>query len=232
MSSKIKVDIPGYYKTKKQLERMKTAPQRALASAEVDLKDRVPKWIAAGVADRYNLDGGKDKSKAAVSSGKVGKLRIKGGLINDTLRFEYSGRSLTPTHFGMKPTVKPPFGSEYTLKWKVLRAGKETKAKIKKLTKKQRKNIGRNFTHQSTQNSPRSPWMLQPTGANSADKTQYIPFQRRGQTDPFRYAARGPALPQMIKEKGKKLRPEVAKHFNKNLETRVNAAINRVMPKK
>lgn len=216
---------------------MKTAPAKALKAAENDIRDRAPGWIAAGVADRYAIsDGTSSKSsvsKKEVLSGNIGKLRIKGSLNNNTtMRLEYSGRSLTPVHFGMKPISKPQPGSAYTLKWKVLRGGKGTTAKIKKLTKKQRKNMGRNFTHQSTQNSQRSPWMLQPTGAKDLDKTQYIPFQRRGQTEPFRYVARGPALPQMVKNKNGELHPEVAEHFNENLEKRITHNINRFMPKK
>ena len=237
MSSKIRVDIPDYYKTKKQIERMKTAPEKALKAVESDIRDRAPGWIAAGVADRYALSDGKSSknsvSKKEVLSGKVGKLRIKGSLKNNSMVLEYSGRPLTPAHFGMKPIKKPTPGSAYTLKWKVLRGSKGTTAKIKRLTKKQWKNIGRNFTHQSTQNSQRSPWMLQPTGANSLDKTQYIPFQRRGQTEPFRYVARTVSLPQMVtKGKNGALRPEVEKHFNENLEKRVTNAINRYMPRR
>ena len=236
MGKKISVEIPDYYKLKKQVERMKTAPQKALQSLNGDLKDRVPTWIAAGVADRYAISNGegagKNISKKEVLNGEVGRLRIKGSLQNHNLTFEYSGRSLTPIHFSMNPISKPKSGTPYTLKWKVLRGGKGTSAKIKKLTKKQRKNIGRNFTHQSTQNSQQSPWMLQPTGNRKEGGVNYIPFQRRGQTNPFQYVARAPSLPQMIKDKSGQLRPDVAKHFEKNLEKRIAANINRYMPKK
>lgn len=233
----VKVEIKDYQKLKRQIERMKKAPEKALKAAENDIRDRAPGWIAAGVADRYAISNGegagKNISKKEVLSGKVGTLRIKGSLKNNTMVLEYSGRPLTPMHFGMNPIKKPTPGSAYTLKWKVLRGGKGTTPKIKKLTKKQLKNIGRNFTHQSTQNSQRSPWMLQPTGAKDLEKTQYIPFQRRGQTEPFKYVARGPSLPQMVtKGKNGPLRPEVAAHFNENLEKRITHNINRFMLKK
>ena len=146
------------------------------------------------------------------------------------MQLEYSGRHLTPVHFGMKPTGTQQPGAAYTLKWKVLRAGKGTTAKIRKLTKKQRKNIGRNFTRQGTQNSPHSPWMLQKTGAMDLDKVQAIPFQGRGQTNPFDTVARAVSLPQMItKGKNGELHTEVAKHFNENLEKRITHNINRFM---
>ena len=233
----VKVEIKDYQKLKRQIERMKTAPEKALKAVENDIRDRAPGWIAEGVAERYALSDGKS-SKDSVSkkeglSGKVGKLRIKGSLKNNTMVLEYSGRPLTPAHFGMKPITKPTPGSAYTLKWKVLRGSKGTTAKIKKLTKKQRKNIGRNFTNQSTQNSQRSPWMLQPTGNTKEGGTNYIPFQRRGQTEPFNYVARTVSLPQMVtKGKNGALRPEVKKNFNEKLEKRVTNAINRYMPKR
>lgn len=233
----VKGGIKGYKQLVKELKALKSAPEKALKAAENDIRDRAPGWIAAGVADRYAIsngtDSGKSISKKEVLSGNIGKLRIKGSLKNNTMVLEYSGRPLTPVHFGMKPISRPQPGTPYTLKWKVLRAGKGTTAKIKKLTKKQQKNIGRNFTHKGTQNSQRSPWMLQPTGAKDLEKIQYIPFQRRGQTEPFRHVARAVSLPQMItKGKDGPLRPEVAKHFDENLEKRITHNINRFMPKK
>lgn len=233
----VKIEIKDYQKLMKQMQRLKTAPEKALKATENDIRDRAPGWIAAGVAERYALSNGKSSkdsvSKKEVLSGKVGKLRIKGYLNNNTMRLEYTGRSLTPVHFGMKPISRPKAGSAYTLKWKVLRGGKGTTAKIKKLTKKQRKNISRNFTNQGTQNSQRSPWMLQPTGAKDASKVQYIPFQRRGQAEPFKYVARTVSLPQMVaKGKNGPLRPEVEKHFAENLEKRITHNINRFLPKR
>lgn len=224
--------IKNYKALRKQIEDLKKAPQKVLIETEKEIRKKAPGWIASGVADRYNLEGGRiGDAKKAVLSGKIGTTRIKGRLVDSTMRIEYSGRSLTPTHFGMTPINKPKPGSEYTLKWKVLRGGKGTKAKIKKLTKKQRKALSKNFSSKGSQNSPQSPFMLQPTGAKSEDKVQYIPFQRRGQTEPFRYVARGPALPQMVTNKDKQLRPEVVKHLNENLEKRFNHFCDRYIGK-
>ena len=225
--------LKGYKQLVKELDKMKKAPKKVLAAAEADIRKRAPGWIASGVVERYNLEGGKREGKAAMLKGKVGDLKIEGSLQNKTMALKYSGRLLTPVHFGMKPISRPQPGTPYTLKWKVLRASKGTTAKIKKLTKKQLKNIGHNFQHEGTQNSPKSPWMLQPTGAKDADKTQYIPFQRRGQSDPMKHVARTVSLPQMITEgKNGPLRPEVAKHFDENLEKRIAHNIDRYMGKK
>ena len=213
---------------------MKDAPKRAISSIDADIRKRAPGWIASGVVDRYNLEGSKGAGKKVILGGKVGELEIDGSLKEKALRLKYSGRLLTPVHFGMRPTVKPSPGTQYTLKWQVKRTdGKPFRAHIKKLTKKQRAAMGKNFTGSGTQNSPRSPWMLQPTGAKSTDKTQYIPFQRRGQTEPFKHVAKTVSLPQMIR-KGKDgpLHPEVAKHLYENLEKRINHNINRHIGKK
>ena len=219
MAIKISVD---YKKLKRQLDKMKKAPYKALRQAEADIRKRAPGWIASGVVERYNLEGSKSKGKAAILDGSVGRLKIDGSLVNNDLKFKYSGRRLTPVHFGMTPKIKPFPGSPYTLKWKVRRDGPGAKIKIKKLTKKQRANIGRNYTHQSTQNSPKSPWMLQPTGAKDVGKTQYIPFQRRGQSDPFGYVKKSISLPQMVTQgKGGPPHPEVAKHLYENAEKRI-----------
>ncbi len=230
----IKIGIKDYKQVIKQLDKMKDAPKKALEATEADIKKRAPGWIASGVVERYNLEGAKGAGKKAILSGKVGELEIDGSLQNKTLHLKYSGRLLTPTHFGMSPTTKPASGKQYTLKWKVKRTdGKPFKSHVKKLTKKQKSALAKNFTASGSQNSPRSPWMLQPTGAKSADKVQYIPFQRRGQTEPFNHVAKTLSLPQMIR-KGKDgpLHPEVAAHFYENLEKRVTHNLNRYMGKK
>ena len=229
----VKCEIKNHKKIVNELNKMKEAPKRALAAAEADIRKRAPGWIASGVVDRYNLEGGKRAGKTAILNGEVGNLEIKGSLLKNDMEFHYSGRLLTPTHFGMNPTDKPKPWTPYTLKWKVLKASKGTTVKIKELRKKQKKNIGRNYTHQSTQNSPKSPWMLQYTGNKKEDGVNYIPFQRRGQSDPMKHVARTVSLPQMVTQgKDGPLRPEVATHFHENLEKRVMHNINRYMGKK
>ena len=230
--SSVTCTIKGYQELKKEIQKMRQAPKKVLDGFEGDIKKRAPGWIAQGVVKRYNLEGSVNEGKRAVTNGGIGDLEFNGSIHNGTLSLKYTGRKLSPKHFGMDPTIKPKPGTAYTMKWKVLRGGKGTKKKIKKLTKKQLKNIGRNFTHQSTQNSQRSPWMLQPTGAKDSDKTQYIPFQRRGQTEPFGYVARTVSLPQMVtKGKNGNLHDEIAPIFNEKMENRYNHYVKRYMGK-
>lgn len=131
----IKGGIKNLNQIKRELDKMRKAPQKALTAIEADIRERAPKWIAAGVADRYALEGAKNNSKKAVLSGNIGSLAIRGSIRNNTMQLVYSGRPLTPVHFNMKPTGTQQPGAAYTLKWKVLRVGKGTTAKIKKLTK-------------------------------------------------------------------------------------------------
>ena len=217
-------EIKYYNDVKKKLEAMKKAPKKVLDRVESDIKTRGPGWIAKGVVERYNLEGSAAKGRKAILDGDVGNLKIKGSL-TDGLSLVYSGRQLTPVHFGMKPTIRPEMGTPYTLKWQVLKeTTKPVNVKIKKLTKKQRKNIGRNLTGQGIRTSERSPWMLQPTGTNNPDKVPYIPFQRTKSTGRKMYhVARTVSLPQMVTQgKDGPMHPASKKYFNEGLSKRLD----------
>ena len=216
---------------KKEIEKMKKAPKAVLDRTENDIRVRGPSWIAQGVVERYNIGGGKGKGKKEILGGKIGKLKITGSFAKKTLQLEYSGRRLTPVHFGMKPTIKPTPGSTYTMKWKVLQDGRPMQSKVKKLTKKQRSALGKNFTGQGTRTSERSPWMLQTTGTSNVDKVPYIPFQRTKSTgNKMAHVARAVSLPQMVtKGKNGPFHPEIEKIFNENLEKRFNHHMERLM---
>ena len=91
-----------------------------------------------------------------------------------------------------------------------------------KLTKKQRAALGKNFTRSGTQNSPKSPWMLQHTGNTKAEGIDYIPFQRRKQPGKFDEVMRTVSLPQMVTQgKNGPLRPEVEARFTEALAKRL-----------
>lgn len=230
----VKFYMKGYKNLKKELNNLKKAPQTVLNRTEADIRSRGPNWIAQGVVERYNLGGSKNKGKAEIQSGKIGKLKIKGKLGKD-MQLEYEGRYLTPVHFGMNPTDQPVPGTPYTMKWKVLRdGGTPMKSKIKspkKLTKKQKQNIGRNFTRQSTRTSERSPWMLQHTRNAKTDGVNYIPFQRTSSTGrKMGHVAREVSLPQMVTQgKNGPMHPEVEKIFNANLEKRFDHYCDRYL---
>ena len=104
-----------------------------------DIKKRGPTWIAKGVAQTYNI------KPADITGSNLVKLNIKGGSLKE-LSFKYTGRRLTPAHFKMIP-VEPKSGA-YTIKATIIKGQRVTIGKVKKITKKQRKNITKNFHRQ------------------------------------------------------------------------------------
>lgn len=174
--------------TFKELNKMQTNAQKVIDRTLNDFRSRGPGWAAQEVTKEYNI------KKAEVSKGgDAGK--VKATAETDNLSITYTGRVLTPVHFGMNP--KSP-RSSYTLSATVHKGQKKTWGKVKKLTKKQRQNIGRNFTHQSTSSSGNSPNMLMYTGNKKEDGTDYIPFQRLGFRRENVFVRKTVSLPQMV----------------------------------
>ena len=103
---------------------------------------------------------------------------------------------LTPTHFGMTP--KAPGVNAYTLKASIIKGEKKTLGKVKKLTKKQRANLAKNFTRSGTRSSAKSPIMLLHTGNKQEGGTNYIPFQRVSSNRKDIKAIKTVSLPQMV----------------------------------
>lgn len=163
--------------------------ERAVDRTIKDAKKRVPGWVATEVAKQYGVD------KKEVAGNKLGSMRISGSTMQD-LRFTYKGRRLTPTHFKMSP--KYPTGGAYTLKATILRGQRSTLGKVKKLTKKQRKALGRNFKAMNPKTSDHSPIMLMKTGNRQAGGTDYIPFQRKSTNRTDVHPIKTVSLPQMI----------------------------------
>lgn len=213
MSRSVKTNFDQIYK---ELEKMQKAPKKVIDQTIKDFKQRAPSWVAQEVVKEYNIK--KNEITPTKGGGKVkaGSTRVQGDTIAQT-SIVYRGRVLTPVHFGMMP--KTPRQS-YTLKAQVLKGEKKIWGKTKKLTKKQRKNIGRNFTHQSTKTSSKSPIMLMYTGNKQADGINYIPFQRqsgrRNDVKPIKTVS----MPQMVSNA--KVAEGIYKAINEELGKRFN----------
>lgn len=180
-----------------------------------DLKDRVPGWIASGIMQDYNIKKSTIEEKS--------KLRITSGGLQD-LEFKYTGRRLTPASFKMSPKT-PPTEKGYTLNVTIKKGKKVAINQVKKPNKRQRRAFGKNFTRSGARTSKSSPWMLQRTGAESADGITHIPFQRTAyggshSGGPMSSVLKTIAVPQMIKDKNGNLKPGVAKKFNTGVEKR------------
>jgi hypothetical protein len=211
---KLNTSVKDYQKLQRELDAIKGKSETALRRIVSDARERVPGWVATEVTKVYNI--GSDEIKPGGGAGvkkSAGTIKVQGDTI-DTIQIVYRGRLLTPAHFGMKPEA--PTGGAYTLKAKILKSGgAKTLSKVKKLTKKQRKNIGRNFTRQGTRNSPQSPYMLQSNKGGG-----YIPFQRREQPGKMDHVMRTISIPQMVSSKRTKdnIDNAIAEKLGKRIE--------------
>lgn len=185
--------------------------EKALRRTMQDIRSRGPTWIAKGVAEEYNLKPGE------ITGGGLVSMRVRGQDLGE-LEFQYKGRLLTPSHFSLSP--KAPRQGSYTLKATIKRGQRATLGSVKKLTKKQRQNIGRNFRRQGTRNSPQSPPMLAYTGNKQAGGTNYIPFQRTRQPGNFDKVIKTISVPQMIQDGSGTLKPAVRRQLNENIQKR------------
>lgn len=199
MAVNVQVDIAEALAELRELEsRSSMAMERTMK----DIKSRGPSWIAKGASEGYNMSAANIKNNV--------KLSVKGGGIGD-LVFDYRGRMLTPSHFKMSPTAPKP--GAYTIKATIVRGRRSTIGKVKKLTKKQRANIGRNFTGQGKRNSPTSPPML-------ITKSNKLPFQRTTQPGNLDKAIKTISVPQMIKDGKGNTKPKVKKNLTENIQKR------------
>ena len=209
----VNCEVKQYKAMMKQLAQMQKAPKTVLQRTLSDVNKRVPGWIASEVVKEYGV------KKSEITGNKLGEVKVRGDSI-ETVEIVYTGRLLTPTHFGMTPKV--PGRNAYTLKASIIKGQKATLGKVKKLTKKQRVALGKNFRREGTRTSQHSPIMLQHTGAKSGEKTQYIPFQRKhpGSTKtPKLNVIKTVSLPQMVG--GDRTHEGITKTINENLGKRL-----------
>lgn len=180
----ISFSLKGLANLRKKLDDKKKGPEQVLKHMKADAKKRVPGWIATEVTKVYGI------KKGDITGQKVGKVRADGKDFKD-LRFTYTGRVLTPSHFNMSPKAPNP-GGAYTLKATIIKGQRTTLGKVKKLTKKQRAELAKNLTRSGEQRSDHSPIMLMRTGST------YIPFQRKSVNRNDVEAIKTVSLPQMV----------------------------------
>lgn len=185
----VRCEIKNYKVLKKRLDDTKKAPRKVINALTSDAKKRAPGWIAAEVTKIYGV------KKAEITGKKIGSVNVQGDSIAN-VKIVYKGRPLTHTHFNMKPGSPKPDRGAYTLKATVINGKRKTLGQIKKLTKKQRAAMSKNFTSSGTQKSERSPIMLM-----RANGGQYLPFQRTSKYRKDIDVVRTVSLPQMVSSK-------------------------------
>ncbi|MDE5696491.1 MAG: hypothetical protein K2I96_03620 [Lachnospiraceae bacterium] len=102
------VIIEGFDNVVDELQDMHNRSKKVVQRTVADFKSRGPSWISQEVAKEYGI------KKADINEAKVGirgrsSVRVHGTRIDD-LSIIYRGRALTPTHFGMKPNIRPSKG--------------------------------------------------------------------------------------------------------------------------
>ena len=209
----VRCEIKEYNTLKKQIKALEKAPAKVMTSLTNEAKKRVPGWVAAEVTKEYGV------KKGEITSQKIGTVRAEGNKVSE-VRVVYKGRALTPTHFNMSPKSPNP-GGAYALKATIVKGQRTTLGKVKKLTKKQRSAMGKNFTRSGTRTSDHSPIMLMPTGAT------YIPFQRKSVDRKDVHAIKTLSLPQMVASK--RTEEGIQKAINDNLGKRLDHYMNRYM---
>lgn len=216
----IRMQIKDFEGLKKKLDDMKEAPHKVLENIMSDAKKRIPPWVATEVSKQYGI------KKAEVGNGSTSKVQVKGSSISD-LVIIYSGRVLTPTHLGMTP--KAPGVNAYTLRATIIKGQKSTLGKVKKLTKRQRIDLGRNFHSEGARTSGHSPIMLMGTGNKQLAGTSYIPFQRKSPNRKDVKVIKTLSVPQMVGSD--RAKPEITKAINDGLEKRLEHHMSRAMGK-
>ena len=177
--------IKDYKVLKKKIDEKKKAPEKVMKKLTADAKKRVPGWVATEVTKEYGV------KKSEITGEKLGRVTPKGTNFKE-VRVVYTGRMLTHTHFSMAPKA-PNTGGAYTLKATIVKGQRTTLGKVKKLTKKQQKNLAKNFTRSGEQNSDHSPIMLM-----RANGGQYLPFQRVSHNRDDIVVRKAISLPQMV----------------------------------
>ena len=215
--------IRNYGALRKKLEDMKKAPKAVMKNIMTDTRKRVPGWVAAEVSKVYGIK----KKELMPGSGKAGTVSVQGDKIQNA-KIVYKGRLLTHTHFSMTPQT-PKLDGGYTLKATVIRGKRSTLGKVKKLTKKQRAALGKNFTRSGERKSDHSPIMLMHTGNAKEGGTNYIPFQRKSTNRKDIEAIKTVSMPQMVSSQ--RTEKEINRAISEGLGKRLDHYMERYMGK-
>lgn len=223
--------LVGKKTTLKFMRDIPSACEKAERYTIHDLAGRVPPIVKREVLKVYNIAGREVKPKTLktghymegdVERREPGRLRISGKSLI-TLRFEYTGRLLTPVHFAMAPTsasMNPH--TPYVIKMKVFKDRKRTK-------------IGQHLARPPVRPNPYYPmsgYILFPTGAKNGEKTSHIPIQRnlpghRPHGSDAYSKFETVSMPQMVSSKY--TAAEIQEQIAARAENRLSHQLNRVM---
>ena len=184
------VVIQNYNTLTRDIQNINKQSKKAVQRTISDFKSRGPGWVSQEVTKEYNIKK-KDVNEAKKSVSKGGnKIKVAGTRV-DNLSILYQGRLLTPTHFKMKPTVRPENKAPYTVT-----------AQIRKGTG--RKALGHKV-------------FLAPSGSAG---TIQIPFQRRGDARKPIDVIKTVSVPQMVTNEkvAEQIHKRINEELNKRLQ--------------
>lgn len=161
-----------------------------------DMVSRAPGKIASAVTWMYGIKKSEVKYKKDGPHKSAGKISIAGQELS-TVEFRYSGRLLTPLHFGMTPKQRPEGKKKYKIKAKI-------KKRLKAFPSRPEKSVdgGLFLAAAPTMQSKQLPWYRY-----SKDPTDIRPLKTI-------------SLPQMVDNKlvKRQINKDVGELFHKRLD--------------
>lgn len=211
------VDMSGVSKTLKKIEKFAETSPVVFDRTLKDMSSRAPGQVASAVTSVYGIKKGEIKYKKGHSKMAAGNISVQGDKLA-TFELIYSGRVLTPLHFGMTPKVRPD--KKYKVKAKILKSGKK-KGFIKPAELKQGKGVF--LAPAGGTGSKEIPWFR-----HSKDRFNITPIktlslpQMVGPTEDGKWKG-NPEVQKLIGEKlgdllEKRYNNHLKQHMNKNLK--------------
>lgn len=118
MSNEMKIVIDGYNDVVSNIKGMQEKSKRVVNRTVGDFKSRGPGWVAQEIVKEYNIQKRDiNETDRKIVKGRGG-IKVKGTKLDD-ISIVYRGRLLTPTHFTMKPTLRPSRGNKYLVSAKI-----------------------------------------------------------------------------------------------------------------
>lgn len=211
----------------KQLQGIQRGGEEAIERTVKDFRGRAPAWVSRAVRKYYGIPAKEisPKTKKDVENKvkKAGQIYSRGKTLS-TMAIVYYGRVLTPARFNMQPKLP---NKTYSIKVTIQKGRRRRLGGKKALTKAQKTNIGRNFTHQGKRNRRKYPILLKYTGAKGEGKIPYIPM-RLLPNDKW-HVIRSVSLPQMVENK--RVQEEIYKEVDANLSKRLEHHIEKCINK-
>lgn len=203
----VQISMPGVNELKKEMESTKENAKKALKNTARDISKRAPGWIASEVVSVYNIKKGEimpANKSAKRPQKKAGGVLVKGETI-ENIAIVYTGKTLTPTHFGMTPKRRPVATKDDNRKAKKKAKPYEVSAEI---LKGSRKRLGSQVF----------------LGGNKG--TGEIPFQRKGETRLPIAAVKTLSVPQMVTSD--RTKENINSKINDGLSERLNYHMSKI----